>query len=370
MTALGDPAVATVGELIAEPIAVDHPLVMPPGVYFGLPEDKYHAALALSASSIKHLRVSPLDYWARSALNPDREDEETDAKLIGKAYHKRIVEGREAFWRCYAAELDPGDYPGVARTNDDLKAVCAERGLKVGGTKADLIARLVAHDPALSGIIWESLVSVHASEHQGKELLPRDLIHKIELAAAHIEKHPMLAKAFSGGQPEVSVFWVDRETGVPCKSRIDYLKATAIVDLKSFSNPLGKPIDVAVRHAIATNLYHVQAAMYWRAVREAVAMIKLGLVFGDVPTEFLSALTSANEDDRRFFFLFQATGVAPVARGYVLPRGTVFGIGDHIVASALLTFANCWETFGPAPWVDMTDVQTFDDVTFPAWIGE
>jgi hypothetical protein len=44
-----------------QPIAVRHGLVQESGVYFGLDEDRYHAALALSASGIKSLRVSTLD---------------------------------------------------------------------------------------------------------------------------------------------------------------------------------------------------------------------------------------------------------------------------------------------------------------------
>jgi hypothetical protein len=44
----------------------------------------------------------------------------------------------------------------------------------------------------------------------------------IEIAAAYIEKDPELSRAFLGGAPQVSVFWID-EYGVSCKARFDYL---------------------------------------------------------------------------------------------------------------------------------------------------
>jgi hypothetical protein len=67
--------------------AVNHPLVHEPGVFFGLFEDEYHHALALSSSGIKFLRASTLDFWARSPLSPDPDnaDKETEALVVGHA---------------------------------------------------------------------------------------------------------------------------------------------------------------------------------------------------------------------------------------------------------------------------------------------
>src|SRR5688572_20460520 len=96
-----------------------------PGVHFGLPEDAYHATEALSASGIQHLRASPLDFWARSWMAPADDDEEsaedTFAKILGSAYHKRIVEGREAFARCYAPSITVKDCPKALVTVEDIR---------------------------------------------------------------------------------------------------------------------------------------------------------------------------------------------------------------------------------------------------------
>lgn len=338
------------------------------GLYFGLDEETYHAEPRLSSSLMKWLRVSPADFWVRSWLNPDRvEDEDSGARLIGKAYHRRILEGREAFLRDYAAMLDRADYPEAIAGNDALREACKERGLKTGGSKAVLIERLTADDKGVQ--IWERLIEDHIAKHERRTLLAPDIMHSIEIAAAMIEKHPELSKCITGGHPEISIFWTD-ERDVKCKARIDYLKAQAIIDLKSFSNPLNKPLDVAVRSAIANNGYFIQAAMYCRAVEKAIEFAKDGQINGTVTDAFIKALTSADSDNRQFVFLFQDTGPAKVARGYVFPRGTVYGIGDTIVRESLETFAECHKHFGDGPWVDNAPITAFDDVQFPAWIGQ
>src|SRR5205085_1736602 len=116
------------------PVFVEHPLVTEPGVYFGMPEEEYHRAFALSATGIKHLRISPLDFWARSPLNAERIADESEARIIGRAYHKRIIEGQRAFAARYAADLDPAEYPEALRTNEELKTAIE----RVGGPSARL----------------------------------------------------------------------------------------------------------------------------------------------------------------------------------------------------------------------------------------
>ena len=54
--------------------------------------------------------------------------------------------------------------------------------------------------------------------------------------------HQAAARAMTGGYSEVSIFWIDPGSGVRLKARLDYLKVKAIVDLKTFSNSLGKPV--------------------------------------------------------------------------------------------------------------------------------
>lgn len=341
-----------------------------PGLYFGMDEAVYHAAPALSSSGIKNLLISPMDFWARCPwLNPDVEDEDTTAKALGKAYDTRITEGRERFYELYAAALDPADYPNALRTMDEIREALPE-GAPKSGSKTALRARLLQHQPDAE--IWDDLVGEHAEHHGGKTLLPPDIVRRIEIAAAMIEKHPQLCKAFTGGYPQVSIFWDCPETGVRMKCRTDYLKTKAVVDLKTFSNPLGKPIDRAVTYAMAAYKYHLQTAVYLEGIEAAKEMLRENgpdVAHGDVDIEWLETLAS-NEDFHRFMFVFQQTGIAPVARGYELPRALTYDCGKVAVYDAKRLYAYYCEKYGTGPWVDEVEIRTFDDTEFPAFMTE
>jgi hypothetical protein len=66
----------------------------------------------------------------------------------------------------------------------------------------------------------------------GLEVLKPDAMREVRQAAASITLNPHLRRAFQGGIPEVSVFWVD-EYGIACKCRLDWLKPRTIVDIRS-----------------------------------------------------------------------------------------------------------------------------------------
>lgn len=337
------------------------------GIFFGLPEEDYHAAHALSASGIKWLRISPLDFWARSSMNPEREpEEESQAKVIGKAYHKRIAEGRAAFLASFAPEVDPKDHPTALRTLDEIKEAIEAHGEKPKGKrKDDFIHQL--HTLAPGTPIWGDIIGEHAEKHDGKTMLPADLMRRIEISAAMIEKHPDLRKAFTGGYPEVSIFWTDPEFGIPMKARLDYLKRAAVVDLKTFENMNGMPIDKAIARTIANYKYHIQAKLYLEAVRQAKRLIREGKVFGEVDPAFLDALQKS--DGHTFLFVFQQKGVAPIARGVILPSLTL-DMGQVEIDDAKRRYAECRETFGPDPWIDASPVREFDSTEFPAYLGD
>jgi hypothetical protein len=346
---------------------------MEPGVYFGLDESAYHAVEAMSSSGVKLMKAHPMEYWARSAMNPLREDvssdEETFAKLCGSAYHARIVEGREEFYDRYAPTLTIDDCPkGTLRTVEDIRAVLREHdGAKLGGNKPELIARLLECDPCAK--IFDVMLATYEDEHDGKTFLPAKVIAKIEVAAAMIEKHPVLSKAFSGGVPEVSVFWTDEATGIPCKSRMDYLKPKAIVDLKSFSNPHLKPVERAINAAFANGRYHIPAAMYLNAGSVAAEHIRKGRVFGDCDPALLKAL--GQDHEKTFLFIFQATGAAPIARGKTLPANTgLCQIGQLEIRHALEAMRANLDRYGRDFWVDDAPITAFDDSEVPAYATE
>ena len=117
------------------------------GVHFGLDADTYHSIAALSSTGIKNLLISGPDFWYRTPwLNPDYVDEDSEAKIIGRAYHARILEGREVFYDNYAPTFEAP--PDCIKTVDDLKDSLIKCGIeKHKRAKADLIEQLLEVQP-------------------------------------------------------------------------------------------------------------------------------------------------------------------------------------------------------------------------------
>jgi hypothetical protein len=322
----------------------------PDGLYFGLDEDVYHGEPRLSASLMKWLRVSSMDCWARSWMNPEREeDEDTDAKELGRAYHKRILEGASAFRAAYAASLDKADYPDALVTADDLRKELAKRDLKVSGNKPDLIARLLADDPKIQ--IWDDLVAKHEAANEGRALINFKEMKRIEIAGAMI-----------------SCFWTDAATGVKLKARYDYLKVTAVVDLKTFANQNSRPIDRAIYAAMANNRYHIQAAHYLDSVEFAREFARTGEISGEPDPAWLAKFAAGG--DPTFLFIWQQTGLAPVAIGRTFPRTSMYQIGQRDVREYIELFASCVERFGSDPWIHDAPIEALDDALYPAYATE
>jgi hypothetical protein len=222
-----------------------------PGVYFGLDAATYHADPSLGSSDLKRLLQAPAVYWFHSHLNPERQPTpDSPAKQKGRALHKLVLEGLEAFERTYTCEPAASAYPGALVTSDDLKARCRALGEPVSGTKAELSKRIKSKDP--KAIIFDEIIATFRAmaERDNMEILKPDAMAAVRQAAASITLNPHLARAFQGGIPEVSVFWTD-EHGIACKCRIDWLKPRTIVDIKKCANQRERPFDIAVRLAIA-----------------------------------------------------------------------------------------------------------------------
>lgn len=231
---------------------------MKDGLYIGLPEAEYHACSALSKSGMDKLEVSPLHFWHNSPMNPDYAPrEKTPAMLLGTLRHKYFLE-RDRFFDTYAVALNPKDYPDALIGMEDLKNFMREAGIKgVSGNKADLIKAVLEFDKDI--VIWDELKESHGAE---KEIISLDNMRLLEESAAMLESIPDAASLISGGIPEVSIFWTDKQTGIQLRARADYISVGKILDLKTFSNSQGAPIDKAVSRAIMSGKYHMQALMY------------------------------------------------------------------------------------------------------------
>lgn len=352
-------------------------ITITPGLYFGMPEDIYHAIPALSSSGMKNLLISPPDFYFNSWLNPlrDEDAEDEDAKewrRFGRASHTRILEGKEVFDTLYCVEFIAPE--GCLDTVSELKKYCIENLIDTKGSskwgKAEWIAAVKFHNP--SALIYDVEKEKYYQETGGKIQMTVKEMRRIEIAAAMIEKHPELRHAFIGGYAEVSVIWM--EGGIWFKARFDYLKPRAIVDLKTFTNMQNKPIDRALYNAMAGLKYHIQSYHYTHAANLAAEFAKLGAIttYGQrfTPTqEWLHELSRATHHE--FFFIFQKKGGAPLARGKKLNIDSgMMACGKASIEMAIDLYKKYSAEFGNEVWVDKSPISDFVDGEFPTWATE
>lgn len=358
------------------------------GVYFGMDEDTYHAIPRLSCSGIKTLMVSPLQFWLESWMNERRKpDTDTPAKKLGRAYHKLILEGEEAFEAAYAVSPSKDDYPDALDGADALKAKCDELGLKKSGRVCDLCERIREADPAVQ--LWPDLMEEFRATAEGREILTKAQWEEIEQVRYVLRHMPDIKGAFSGGFPEVTFLWT--EGAVKMKGRVDYLKPrgnlAAILDLKSFGNVMGKPVEGAPEEEIGRNGYFVQPVAY-AAARAAVAAMwrehgadVVHIMSGPEPTqEWLSAVFNAQKC--QFHFVFVQTGGIPNVIPCEFAEGNSYGgmswqtneywrKGLAVYRNGMERFRNCMEQYGSeTPWIINYAIRRLKDEDFKPWTLE
>ena len=319
-----------------------------PGIYFGMPEADYHAAPYIGSSNMKQLYASPPDYWFDSAMNPLREIEEPSfAQKFGTAIHYRILHGETEFKRLY--RYVDGE-KGESVSAEGLKEWIAGEGGIPAKLKADNERKVV--------------------EEFGVSLLTERTYERIMISAAMITKNPHLAQAFTGGFPEVSVFW--DQDGVPCKARFDYLKLRATVDLKSFrSKDRIKTLDETILQDLFNYRYDIQVAHYQngrRAARDLAAAGKVTILPGATGPDG-EWLKKALEGEAGWVFVFYKADGMPLSKSYQIPHGSPAHLsGRYAVEVALRNYADNLAKFGTDAWVNVDEPFQITEEDMPKWL--
>lgn len=219
-------------------------------VIYNMPEDEYRAVPALSYSSIKEINVSVNDYLYFQT----EEEVDTIGKTIGKAYHKAILEGFDAFNSIYKPPFTPTD--DCLKSKDDLINFCNDNSIdfKQSWTKDKIFDAIKQ-----CGHNVKSYDMERESYENNFIVIPSEAHKKISAYAEIIGKSD-IAKELHNAPKEVSVFW--KEDGINCKARFDALTSGGVFDLKTFDNSKGLNIDKAVNLAIANYQYDIQARWY------------------------------------------------------------------------------------------------------------
>lgn len=215
-------------------------IISKPGVY-EMTAETYHGlctpAPAISAGFAWKLdHGGPARAWFDSPMNPAFEPQDNTAFDIGRAAHLMFLE----------SDLFDG-------------AIQVVRGFTKDGKPSAGYSSQDAKDQRI------------AAREAGKTpLLPDELDMILQMRAAMNNAMPdlpfMTAPAFArnglgGGKAEQSYFWQDRETGVWCKSRPDYVRPFSknqdvLVDYKTMA-----PADDLSRYAFSMG-WHTRAAWY------------------------------------------------------------------------------------------------------------
>lgn len=204
---------------------------------------EYFGVKALSASQIKQFDKGAYWFWKSSPYNPDKEPEkETDALIFGKLCHCLLLE--PAHLQNEYAIVDFG----ASRKNKKYEAA--------------------------------------KEENPGKIVITQDELDRAMKMIAKVKEHKLASTILDGATAEMPFMWTDKETGMPCKAKLDAIKRTkngiVVIDYKTSSDIEG------LLNWPQKLQYPLQAEFYSRAVEAK---------YGERPCEFVFVIQSNKEGE-------------------------------------------------------------------------
>lgn len=167
-----------------------------------LSAEDYHANPAIGSSAIEDFRESPRLYEGRYITKTIPPLVASDAMELGTAIHLRILEPD----RYFSSLAEP--YPELA---PDGKKWLRRKGSDHERWWAD-----------------------EEEKRAGKLALDQETIDTIEAVASSVLSKRWAKSLLKGdGKAEFSIFWTDKETGLPLKCRVDWFRDVVSVDLKT-----------------------------------------------------------------------------------------------------------------------------------------
>lgn len=223
----------------------------PMGVVYDMPAETYHAIDALSSTGMRLLARSPWHYRNRVDVVP------TKPMLCGTLAHCATFEPRALDERYIVAPADAPRRPTQAQWN----------------------AKKSSPESEAAKAWW---LDFHEQAKNRQIVTAEDFnITQAQLSALNAD--PYIAELLSCGNSEVSVFWVDPQTGVYCKARPDHVHIARsgkarLLDLKSTvdESPSG------FGRSAAKLGYHRQRAHYMRGFEIATGIKVEEFVFAVV----------------------------------------------------------------------------------------
>jgi hypothetical protein len=166
--------------------------------------------------------------------------------------------------------LAPGG-PARFRHQLDTRAVTVKREFDVGHAVHTLVLGSGPEPVPYVGTgtdpeAWRSnadKAAVAEIRAAGKVPLKLSDFETVTAMAVAVRKHPLAGKLFVNGRPEQTLIWRDEATGVMCRMKTDWLRATGFVDLKTTDNAGPDSLSKSVYNFG----YYIQDAFYRRGFR-------------------------------------------------------------------------------------------------------
>jgi len=267
-----------------------------------LPDVEYFKAEGINNTTLGHMLPTP----AHCKAYMETPDERTPAMEFGAALHSAVLE------------------PDLFEKN-----YCIEPNLKKP-TKAQIGAK----NPSPATVELLEAWQEWEAENEGLIPVSHDDQAKILLMRESIFNNKAAASVLTKGDKELTLYWVDEETGEKMKCRVDNYFNGYVIDLKTTvdASPAG------FAKAVANYKYHRQAALYSDGILNC---------FGEQPKGFIFV---AAEKEEPF-----------LAAPYVLSSDS-FARGHDEYRSLLLDFVQCKKT---GVWQGYEE--KVNEISLPGW---
>lgn len=183
--------------------------ICPMGIVYGMPFEDYHAVDAFSASGMKIFARSPWHWHNRLPVKRTR------AMLNGSLVHCARLEPEALDARYVVVPEDAPRRPSVAQWK--------------------------AKNPSPDSVAAMQWWTAFEQSCTGRDIVPAGDFATTQQQLQALANDPELHEAFSTGNSEVSMFWIDPATGVYCKARPDHIRtkrdgSVQMLDLKSMAD--------------------------------------------------------------------------------------------------------------------------------------
>ncbi|HUT60947.1 MAG TPA: PD-(D/E)XK nuclease-like domain-containing protein [Phycisphaerae bacterium] len=224
-----------------------------PGIYPDIPEEEYRAwSDAYNWSALKRCSIS-MEQFHWDWHNPDEKD--TKPRFEGRVLHEFFRDPKCAKYVCTpeaypVLEKCDGAKVSVRVDSDDGRGFVVGRGLGKARKTWDVQILGGPDEYTLTGSIPDGLVEIkmqawgpgtskfcaawkQEQESHGRIVTTMDVLERCRGMAYRLRNVPDILEFLDGAQHEVSIVWIDPQTQLKCKSRLDVLKGAGIADLKS-----------------------------------------------------------------------------------------------------------------------------------------